>query len=193
MQIAETRRQVPRDPKDGQVFFTVGHSTRSIPEFVELLKAAEVQLVVDVRSIRRSRTNPQYNEDRLGLDLADYQIGYQSIGQLGGRRGREKTTDQKLNAFWNNRSFHNYADYALTDRFREGLEKLLELGASRRSVIMCAEAVWWRCHRRIIADYLLTKGIPVYHLMEDKKIVPAHLTEGAVPRADGTIVYPGIE
>ena len=172
-------------------FFTIGHSTRAIPEFVALLRAAEVQLVVDIRSIRRSLTNPQYNEDLLGSNLAAYQVGYLPIPRLGGRRKREKAVDQKLNSFWKNRSFHNYADYALTNEFMEGLEQLLALGSSKRCAIMCAEAVWWRCHRRIIADYLLKRGGEVFHLMESGKFVPACLTDGAVLQQDGSIIYPG--
>nr|CAD6416881.1 hypothetical protein REQ54_01633 [Rhizobium sp. Q54] len=176
--------------EDKASFFTIGHSTRPIPVFVELLRVAEVQVVVDVRSIRRSRTNPQYNEDVLGSALEPYQIGYTHIPELGGRRKREKGIEQDVNAFWNNRSFHNYADYALTADFREGLEQLLLLGTSRRCAIMCAEAVWWRCHRRIIADYLLQRGVDVYHLMEGDRTSPARLTAGATIRGDGTIIYP---
>jgi uncharacterized protein (DUF488 family) len=172
--------------------FTVGHSTRSIEDFVELLRAGEVQTVVDVRSIRRSRTNPQFNEETLGAALQPYQVGYLAIRELGGRRTKEKSIDHDLNAFWNNRSFHNYADYALTDPFRHGLEQLLALAASRRCAIMCAESVWWRCHRRIISDYLLQQGAEVYHLMDGRKAIPAKLTEGAVPLDERRILYPTI-
>ncbi|WP_395517813.1 DUF488 domain-containing protein [Pseudorhizobium flavum] len=172
-------------------FFTIGHSTRTITEFVDLLRAAEVQLVVDVRSIRRSRTNPQYNEATVGDALAAYQVGYVPIPELGGRRKREKAIDQVLNAFWKHRSFHNYADYALTDGFKDGLEQLLEVGSSRRCAIMCSEAVWWRCHRRIIADYLLGRGEEVFHIMEGGKLVPATLTQGAMVQQDEAVIYPG--
>lgn len=194
--VAKTTEHQERGPRltdeETLPFFTVGHSTRSIPNFVELLQAGKVQVVVDVRSIRRSRTNPQFNEETLAEALHPYQISYVAIPELGGRRSKEKSIDQDLNAFWNNRSFHNYADYALTETFERGLEQLLALGASRRCAIMCAESVWWRCHRRIIADHLLQRGVEVYHLMEGKKVTPANLTEGAVLLDERRIVYPNI-
>lgn len=172
------------------VFFTIGHSTRSISEFAELLASAGVQVVVDVRSIRRSRTNPQFNEDTLGSSLQPYQLEYLAMPALGGRRKQEKNVDPTLNEFWNNRSFHNYADYALTHAFSEGIEQLLDLGRAKTCAVMCAEAVWWRCHRRIIADYLLQRDVDVFHLMDGNKAVPALLSAGARVRDDGSIIYP---
>lgn len=169
--------------------FTVGHSTRAIPEFAHLLGAAEVQMVVDVRSIPRSRTNPQYNEDALPANLEPFGIGYRRVAQLGGRRGRSRDVPDDVNGFWQNQSFHNYADYALSDPFRAGLETLIAIGRDRRTAFMCSEAVWWRCHRRIVADYLLVAGESVFHLMGDDRIEPARLTESAV-EADGGVVYP---
>ncbi len=139
-------------------FFTIGHSTRSVPEFVELLRSAEVRLVVDVRTVPRSRTNPQFNRDVLPESLTAYQIAYEHIAELGGLRGRQRLAEPSPNGFWENGSFRNYADYALSESFAAGLVRLRELGAERRTAIMCAEAVWWRCHRRIIADYLLAAG-----------------------------------
>ncbi|HJU77510.1 MAG TPA: DUF488 domain-containing protein, partial [Sphingomicrobium sp.] len=144
---------------------TIGHSTRTISEFVEILRDGPVQLVVDVRTIPRSRTNPQYNADVLGEELAGWQIGYERIAELGGLRGRSPDVAQEVNGFWENQSFHNYADYALSEDFARGLGRLLELADARPTAIMCAEAVWWRCHRRIIADYLLLRGRTVLHLM----------------------------
>ena len=158
--------------------FTIGHSTRSIEEFVDLLRAGGVQHVVDVRSVPRSRTNPQYNLDSLPAALADYQIGHSRIGALGGLRKRSATVPTEVNAFWTNRSFHNYADHALTDEFRTGLEELTRLSTEKRTAIMCAEAVWWRCHRRIIADYLIAAGRDVFHLLAETKVVPAKPTPG---------------
>ncbi|WP_395517476.1 DUF488 domain-containing protein [Pseudorhizobium flavum] len=172
-------------------FFTIGHSTRTITEFAEILRSAEIQLVVDVRSIRRSRTNPQFNEEVLAANLEPFQIGYLAIPELGGRRSKQKAVDQDLNGFWNNKSFHNYADYTLSDTFKAGLELLISVGTTKRCVIMCAEAVWWRCHRRIIADYLLQRQIEVCHLMDVGKTVPATLTKGAKLDEGGTITYPG--
>lgn len=170
---------------------TIGHSTKSIPDFVELLRAGKVQLVVDIRSIARSRTNPQYNRDVLPISLAAYQIGHEQIAELGGLRKKSKTIPPEVNGFWINQSFHNYADYALSREFRTGLERLLGLASDRRCAIMCAEAVWWRCHRRIVADYLLHGGKEVIHLMGSSKVEPARMNEAAQVAADG-LVYPAV-
>ena len=169
--------------------FTIGHSTRTIEEFVDLLRAGNVRHVIDVRSIPRSRTNPQYNLDTLPDTLAAWQIGHTIIPDLGGRRSKQKNIDPEVNGFWNNQSFHNYADYALSDAFQSGLERLLALAAEVRCAIMCAEAVWWRCHRRIIADYLLVRGRRVVHLMATDRLDPAKMTPSAVV-TDGRIIYP---
>lgn len=176
---------MPGDPP----IFTIGHSTRSIADFVDLLACGPVDLVVDVRTVARSRRNPQYNEDVLGPELAEYQIGYSRMADLGGLRGRSRDLPSEVNGYWQNQSFHNYADYALSDRFAAALERLMELASSRRCAIMCAEAVWWRCHRRIIADYLLARGRSVFHLMDRDRAEPAHLTPAARVEG-GKIVYP---
>ena len=170
-------------------FFTIGHSTKTIEEFVHLLRAAEVSVVADIRTIPRSRTNPQYNLDALPESLAAYQIGYKYIPALGGLRGKSKAAPKDANGFWENRSFHNYADYALTPAFEEGLDELIALGRKQRCAMMCSEAVWWRCHRRIVADHLLARGESVFHLMNTDKVDPASLTKGALVR-DGDVVYP---
>ena len=169
--------------------FTIGHSTRTIPEFVDLLRHGPVELVIDIRTIPRSRRNPQYNEDALGAELQPYQLSYARIAALGGLRGRSPDVPPEVNAFWENKSFHNYADYALSDTFGAGLAELFELSGERRCAIMCAEAVWWRCHRRIVADYLLARGRTVCHLLGTDRVEPARLTQGAVPAA-GRITYP---
>ncbi|MFL6761971.1 MAG: DUF488 family protein [Sphingomicrobium sp.] len=169
--------------------FTVGHSTRSIPEFADLLQRGSVDFVVDVRTVPRSRRNPQFNEDVLGSELSLFQIGYAHIAGLGGLRGRSHDVPADVNGFWENQSFHNYADYALSPEFAAALAQLLELSSVHRCAIMCAEAVWWRCHRRIIADYLLARGRSVLHLMGNERMVPARLTRGAKVH-DGKITYP---
>lgn len=173
-------------------FYTVGHSTRTIGEFIELLQAADVTLVVDIRHVPRSRTNPQYNEDNLPDNLAPYNIGYRLIEPLGGLRGKSKQTDPAVNGFWENKSFHNYADYALTESFQTGLNQLIQLGEQHSCAIMCSEAVWWRCHRRIVADHLLARGEEVFHLMGKNKINPASLTRGARVEKD-KVVYPSAD
>ena len=169
--------------------FTIGHSTRSIGEFVELLRRGPVDMVIDVRTVPRSRRNPQYNEDVFGAELAPYQISYRRIADLGGLRGRSPEVPPGVNGLWENQSFHNYADYALSERFAAAIDELGTLSASRRCAIMCAEAVWWRCHRRIIADYLLTRGQTVLHLMGTDRIDPAKLTPGATV-VDDKVFYP---
>lgn len=172
-------------------FFTLGHSTLPIPAFVELLRAGPVRLVIDVRSIPRSRTNPQFNEDALREALLEYQISYGRIAALGGLRKRVRDVSPDANGWWENQSFHNYADHALGPEFQEGLAELIELGRQTPLAIMCSEAVWWRCHRRIIADHLLARGETVYHLMNSDSVVPAGLSEGA--RVEGNrVTYPSI-
>ena len=171
-------------------FHTVGHSTRSIDEFVDLLKSADITFVADVRTVPRSRTNPQYNLDALPPALLQAQIGYEHIAALGGLRGRQRQVQSDVNGFWQNASFHNYADYAMGDEFREGLARLREIGRTQRCAIMCAEALWWRCHRRIIADYLLSAGETVLHIMGPGNCVPARLTGAAKAARSGILTYP---
>jgi uncharacterized protein (DUF488 family) len=170
-------------------FHTIGHSTRPIPAFVEMLRHAEIGLVADIRTVPRSRTNPQYNRDVLPDTLATFGLDYLHIAELGGLRPKSRTVPPDVNGLWTNASFHNYADYALTDPFRQALDHLVALGRERRVVMMCSEAVWWRCHRRIVADHLLARGETVFHLM-DTKIGPARLTPGARIEPNGTVDYP---
>jgi uncharacterized protein (DUF488 family) len=171
-------------------FFTIGHSTRQIGEFVELLDASQVRLVVDVRAIPRSRTNPQFNRETLREALSGFKIAYEYIAELGGRRTRARDVPPSINGYWENRSFHNYADYAMGSSFHSGFAKLLELGRARRCTVMCAEAVWWRCHRRIIADYLLGAGEPVFHILGPGAVNPASRTLAAIPDPGGAVTYP---
>jgi uncharacterized protein (DUF488 family) len=158
-----------------------------------LLQQVAVDLLVDVRSIPRSRTNPQFNVDSLPETLAAAGISYQHLPTLGGLRHRKKGAASSLNTFWQVAAFRNYADYAATEAFRTGLNDLRVLSRDNCCAIMCAEAVWWRCHRRIIADYLLAQGVPVMHIMGRDKIDPAKLTPGAQALLDGTLVYPAAD
>ena len=174
-------------------FTTIGHSNRPLDEFLDMLRDARVRLVADVRSFPRSRANPSYNIDRLPDDLARAQIGYRHFPDLGGRRSHQPGIDPALNALWRVASFHNYADYALGAAYAAAFAELLRLGGDQRLAVMCAEAVWWRCHRRIIADYLLAGGHAVTHLMGPRQSEPARLTPGAQPRPDGTVIYPSAD
>jgi uncharacterized protein (DUF488 family) len=177
----------------GDTIFTIGHSTRVLAEFVALLLQVDVTLLVDVRSIPRSRTTPQFNADTLPGPLSTHGIGYRHLAALGGRRHRRKGSPPSLNAYWHVAAFRSYADYAETDEFRAGLAALRALARENRCAIMCAEAVWWRCHRRIITDYLLAGGTSVEHIMGPSQVVPAILTPGARVKADGTLGYPALE
>jgi uncharacterized protein (DUF488 family) len=171
-------------------FFTIGHSDRSLEVFAELLIQAGVTLVVDIRKMPRSRTHPQFNEDALPASLTSFGISYEHIAALGGLRKKAPFISREINDFWTNRSFHNYADYALSPEFREGAQ-LIDDGRKRRGAMMCSEAVWWRCHRRIVADYLIAGGEEVFHIMGGGRVEPAQLTRGAIVQPDGTVIYPG--
>jgi uncharacterized protein (DUF488 family) len=173
-----------------RTIFTIGHSTRTTNELLALLHQAAVDYLVDVRAIPRSRTNPQFNSGDLQKALGISRIEYRHIAALGGlRHGRAKTTGQS-NGFWHNRSFQNYAEYAGTVAFQAGLTELREIALDHCCAIMCAEAVWWRCHRRIIADYLIAEGITVAHIMGLGKIDLATLTPGAQLLPGGKLHYP---
>ncbi|RQR24977.1 DUF488 domain-containing protein [Burkholderia sp. Bp9143] len=174
-------------------FLTIGHSNRTLDAFVEMLDAADIALLVDIRKMTRSRTNPQFNEATLPGALSAVDIAYEHIAALGGLRGKSRGVPDEVNDFWTNRSFHRYADYALSPEFRTGLDRLITQGHRQRCAIMCSEAVWWRCHRRIVSDYLIARGETVLHIMGLNRVEPARLTAGAVIRADGTIVYPDVK
>ncbi|SFY04638.1 DUF488 family protein [Pseudomonas sp. NFACC36] len=172
-----------------QVVYTIGHSTRTLEQFVEMLEGFQVDTLVDVRTVPRSRTNPHYNLDTLPGQLAGYGLRHERILALGGLRKKSRSIPEQTNGFWDNRSFHNYADYALSEAFEEGLQRLLALSENHCCAIMCAEAVWWRCHRRIIADYLLVRGVDVIHIMDRNKSNKAVLNPAA--RAQGLkLTYP---
>ncbi|HYL25003.1 MAG TPA: DUF488 domain-containing protein [Burkholderiales bacterium] len=170
-------------------YYTIGHSTHPLAHFIELLRGAGARCVADVRTMPRSRTNPQFNADVLPAALAAADIGYQHIAALGGLRSRRRDVAEDTNAYWENASFHNYADYAMSDAFAGGLARLRELAAKAPTAVMCAEALWWRCHRRIIADYLLAAGEQVAHIMADGTVAEARLTPAA-RRTGAVLVYP---
>ena len=171
-------------------FFTIGHSNRSIEDFIGLLQSADVGLLADVRTLPGSRAHPQFDEHPLAATLGEAGIAYARMADLGGLRRRSHDVPSSINGFWSNQSFHNYADHALSPAFHHGLERLLVDGSRTLTAVMCSEAVWWRCHRRIISDYLLAAGRTVFHIMGPGRFEPARLTPGAVVEADGSIVYP---
>jgi uncharacterized protein (DUF488 family) len=166
--------------------FTVGHSTRSIDEFVELLRAHDVKSIVDIRSIPRSRHNPQFNADVLEHSLQQKHISYKQIKELGGLRHARKDSP---NLGWRNASFRGFADYMTTQEFSEGLEALIKIANARETAIMCAEAVPWRCHRSLIGDALTKKGWIVRDIMS-RTVAARHLLTPFLKTRKGQLVYP---
>jgi len=167
--------------------WTVGHSTRTLETFVELLRAHEIMVVADVRTIPRSRRNPQFNREALPPSLGAAGIGYVHVAALGGLR---RPRPDSINTGWRNASFRGYADHMQTPEFAAALDRLLELAGGDRVTVMCAEAVRWRCHRSLLADALLARGVPVQHIETPTRAVPHTLT--AFAHVEGTTVtYPG--
>jgi uncharacterized protein (DUF488 family) len=172
--------------------FTIGHSNRTLAEFIELLQGSHIELVVDVRRLPGSARYPQFDQDSLSVALDEVGIRYRRAEGLTGRRPVSRDVPFEVNAWWQNRSFHNYADHALSDDFRSALAELREWGRTGRTVMMCSEAVWWRCHRRIIADHLLTRDVDVRHILGIGHIDAAQLSPGAVIDPQGNVTYPAI-
>ena len=166
--------------------FTIGHSTRSIEDFIELLEAHGVREIVDVRSIPRSLHNPQFNSDLLKHSLAVRHIRYRHIKELGGLRHAKKDS---INLGWRNASFRGFADYMATAEFSEGLESLIRIASLRSTAIMCAEAVPWRCHRSLIADAMTKKGWMVRDIMS-RTVAVRHLLTPFLKMKKGQLIYP---
>jgi uncharacterized protein (DUF488 family) len=157
--------------------WTVGHSTRAIDEFISLIQANDIKLLADVRSLPGSRRYPQFNREMLAGSLGKAGIHYEHFPELGGRR---KPRSDSRNRAWRNASFRGYADYMETEEFRKGVERLLDLAAGAGpTAIMCAEAVWWRCHRSLISDYLKAADIEVMHILDANKVEPHPYTSAA--------------
>jgi len=169
-----------------QQLWTIGHSSRPIDEFVVFLTSQGIQQLVDVRTISRSRHNPQFNTDSLARSLKEATLRYVRRPELGGLR---KTKQDSINAGWRNASFRGYADYMQTDGFWNALQELMAESRLRRTVIMCAEAVPWRCHRSLIADALVVNGWTVCHILSETKTRVHSLTSFAMIK-NGRITYP---
>ncbi len=175
-----------KHPSPSLIIFTIGHSTRTLEEFAALLQAQGVGLVVDVRTIPRSRHNPHYNGDTMSDALKPYGIGYQHLPGLGGLRHAKKDS---VNTGWENASFRGFADYMQTPEFEQGLSALISLARERTAAVMCAEAVPWRCHRSLIGDALLVRGIEVKDIIGKGSVRQHTLTPWANVEGE-RITYP---
>ena len=168
------------------VIFTIGHSNRTIEEFVELLRQNGIERVIDIRTIPKSRHNPQFNQDALAKSLHEKKIGYVHLKKLGGlRHARADST----NLGWHNESFRGYADYMQTEEFEEGLARAIKLAEEKPSALMCAEAVPWRCHRSLVADALVVRDFPVMEIISGSPPRQHELTPFARVR-ETRITYP---
>ena len=170
--------------------FTIGHSTRALDEFLTMLRDFEIDVLVDVRRFPGSRRFPHFSKENLSRSLADAGIEYRHALELGGRRAAAK---ESPNRFWRSGSFRAYADHMATPEFQHELEELLALGTDRVPVIMCAEAVPWRCHRQLISDALVARECRVRHIMAPGKADDHKLNPGARVAANGLVTYPGDE
>jgi uncharacterized protein (DUF488 family) len=166
--------------------YTIGHSTRSIEQFLGLLQAHNIEELVDVRTVPKSRHNPQFGQEELAAALQQAGIGYMHLGKLGGLRHSSKDS---VNLGWQNSSFRGFADYMATPEFQQGLDELKAIAEKKRVAIMCAEAVPWRCHRSLIADALTTQGWQVLHI-QSKKTASPHEPTPFLKVQDGKLTYP---
>ena len=167
---------------------TIGHSNHPLEGFLALLAQHEVEALVDIRRFPGSRKHPHFSRDNLAAALPKSGVEYHWLEALGGRRAKQR--DASPNVGLENKGFRNYADYMLTDEFREGVEKLLEVARRKRTAIMCAEGLFWQCHRRLVSDFLAANGVTVQHIMPSGELRPHTLTSGAVIES-GKVTYPG--
>ena len=168
-----------------KTIWTIGHSTHSLEEFVAMLHSFDIERVVDIRSFPGSRKFPQFNKVTLEVSLPENNIQYTHLKKLGGRR---KVNPESKNTSWRNAAFRGYADYMETDSFAEGIKELTKIAQQERTAYMCSEAVWWRCHRSIVSDYLKANGWNVQHIMQIGKSTELPYTQPA-RIVDGVITY----
>ena len=186
------------EDREAPVIYTIGHSTRSLDEFVGLLNAHRVTQLGDIRTVPRSRRHPHFAIDALSASLARASIAYRHFPGLGGLR---KPRADSPNTAWRHSGFRGYADYMATPAFEAAIEQLLDFASvsaggsfesgARPTAIMCAEAVWWRCHRQLVADALVARGVGVRHIMSERAAPPHELTDFALVH-DGKVSYPGL-
>lgn len=167
--------------KQNKTIWTIGHSTRTLDEFVEMLHSFKIELIADIRSYPGSRKFPQFNKEALGISLPENNIQYIHLRDLGGRR---KVHPNSKNTAWRHIAFRSYADYMETDAFKEAIKELEKIAMKQRTAYMCSEAVWWRCHRSMVSDYLKVHGWKVMHIMaigkedEHPYTAPARIVNG---------------
>lgn len=159
-----------------KTIWTIGHSTRSIEEFLAMLRSFDIKVLADVRTFPGSRRYPHFNKPSLGQELKNHDIAYQHFPELGGRR---KPRPDSSNTAWRHVSFKGYADYMESDEFKQGIERLEKYGLENATAYMCSEAVWWRCHRALVSDYLKIRGWQVMHIMDSGKATEHPYTKPA--------------
>jgi uncharacterized protein (DUF488 family) len=171
-----------------QAIFTIGHSNHPLDRFLALLFQHDIEALLDIRRFPGSRKHPHFSRDNLAAALQKVDVEYHWLEALGGRRHKQR--DESPNLGLENKGFRNYADYMLSDGFRDGVEKLLGVARQKQTVIMCAEGLFWQCHRRLVSDFLVAGGVTVQHIMPSGALQPHKLTRGAVIE-DGRVTYPG--
>ena len=167
--------------------FSIGHSTHAFEEFLRILRAHDIEQLADIRTVPHSRKWPHFGTEQLSASLPDHGIAYAHLPALGGWR---RPVEASPNGGWRNRSFQGYADYALTDEFADGLAEICGLARERATAMMCSEGLWWRCHRRLVADRLIVAGWEVLHIGPDGRTMDHGLADFATVRPDGRVVYP---
>lgn len=174
-----------------KTIWTIGHSTHTLDEFLEMLHSFKIKVLADVRSYPGSRKFPQFNKESLAITLPENGIAYIHIGKLGGRR---KVSPSSKNTVWRHPAFRGYADYMETDEFKEGMDELISIARRERTAFMCSEAVWWRCHRSMISDHLKAAGWKVMHILSPQK-TSEHPYTSAASIVDGELHYgdPGMD
>lgn len=177
---------MPEDATPHEAIHTIGHSTHTLDEFIAMLEAHSISRLIDIRTVPRSARNPQFNRESLPQSLAKAGIHYAHLAALGGLR---KPRPDSVNTAWRNESFRGYADYMQTPEFAAALNRLVEAARNERVCIMCAEALPWRCHRSLVSDALLARGIPAFHIMSAKTAQPHVLTPFARVRGE-RVTYP---
>jgi uncharacterized protein (DUF488 family) len=175
--------------KENIRLFTIGHSTRPLDEFLAMLREFKIEVLVDIRRFPGSRRLPHFNRESLEKTLPAAGIEYIWLEDLGGRRSGPEI-DKSLNPGLTSAGFRHYADYTQTEQFRLAVDKLLSIAGEKTSAIMCAEKLFWKCHRRLLSDYLVAQGVTVEHIMDSGRTQSHKLSDGAVITPDGHVIYP---